>query len=298
MLRIGWLIVMTLSTELDAQAPSRLLTGPALQRRLQDTIGISWSEMPLRRGVYDLCGRKQVAVLLDRRVDPGRKVSLSVGDAPLEDVLHEIAKSQELGLTFLGPVAYFGPPGVVVRLRSLAEMRREEIRRLPLAVAGTFLRLKSMQWNDLATPRELLGQLAEEAQVSVSGLERVPHDLWAGAALPPLAWIDRLTLGAGARRRDAGADLSCGPAAGGACAALGPGGAGCADQGCREQDLRSRAVRGSRTDCRGGTPGHGPGHDASCQTARPCFEQPTRGQETLHDPAGQGPLGAAVAVAR
>ena len=43
-------------------------------------------------------------------------------------------------------------------------------------------------------PRDLLAQLAEQNSVEIAGLDRVPHDLWAAADLPPVSLIDRLTL--------------------------------------------------------------------------------------------------------
>lgn len=46
----------------------------------------------------------------------------------------------------------------------------------------------------MATPRDLVHSLAEEGRLQVDGLDRIPHDLWAAADLPPLALLDRLTV--------------------------------------------------------------------------------------------------------
>ena len=43
---------------------------------------------------------------------------------PLEQVYREIAQDRDLGIAWLGPVAYFGPRGGTSRLRTLAELRR------------------------------------------------------------------------------------------------------------------------------------------------------------------------------
>ena len=56
------------------------------------------------------------------------------------------------------------------------------------------LAARAWEWRDLATPRDLLAQLAAEAHVKLESLDLVPHDLWPARRLPPLAWIDRLTL--------------------------------------------------------------------------------------------------------
>ena len=54
--------------------------------------------------------------------------------------------------------------------------------------------MRSSHWDDLTEPRQLVDALAEEAGVEILGVERIPHDLWPAADLPPLSWIDRLTL--------------------------------------------------------------------------------------------------------
>jgi hypothetical protein len=73
-------------------------------------------------------------------------------------------------------------------------MRQDDVDRLPPAAAERFTHKRSMTWDDLTTPRDLVKDLARENGVEVAGLELVPHDLWAAAELPPLSWIDRLTL--------------------------------------------------------------------------------------------------------
>ena len=169
-------------------------TGPALQRRLAAPLDIVWSGNPLRQALRGLARAEHVAILLDRRVDPDERLELKLAAVPLAEALRQIARSRQLGVAMLGPVAYFGPPEAAARLRTLAALREEEVRRLGPAVARVFLQAKPFAWDDFATPGALLGRLAEEGGVDIDGLSRVPHDLWAAAELPPLPWVDRLTL--------------------------------------------------------------------------------------------------------
>jgi hypothetical protein len=135
-----------------------------------------------------------VAIVIDRRVDPDQKLNLSLRNVPLEDVLRQAAASLGLGMTKLGPVIYFGPLEYTARLRTLAEMHAEEVRALPYEAGRKLTQSDRLAWNDFATPREILGQMAEKSRLQIVGLERVPHDLWAAAELPPLPLVDRLTL--------------------------------------------------------------------------------------------------------
>jgi hypothetical protein len=169
-------------------------TGPALGRRLAAPVAIVWSGNPLRPALRGLARAEHVAIVLDRRVDPDQHVELKLSAVPLAEALRKIAQDRHLGVAMLGPVAYFGPPEAAARLRTLATSRQEEVRRLGSTTARRLLQERSLAWEDFATPRAILARLADEAGVEIDGLAEVPHDLWAAAEMPPLGWVDRLTL--------------------------------------------------------------------------------------------------------
>ena len=177
-----------------AHATISWLTGTALQKQLAQPEDFTWSGTPLRKALRNLSRMRRVAVLIDRRVDPGQKVELVCDNMPLEAAFAEIARRRHLGLCSFGPVVYFGPVEYTARLRTLGTLRREEARRLSGAIRRKLLAAKRLQWKDFATPRELLDQLSRQSGIEISGAELVPHDLWAGAELPPLPLVDRLTL--------------------------------------------------------------------------------------------------------
>ncbi len=177
----------------NAQA-TNWLTGARFHQELARPITIGFAENPLRRALGDLARTRRIAVILDRRVDPGQKINLQLSDLSVEEVLQEIARDRRLGVSVLGSVVYFGPPGSSSRLRTIAELRKEEIRRLPPDVARPFLLPKRLTWDDFAMPRALLGELARQNGWEIDGLDRIPHDLWAGADLPAISPVDRLTL--------------------------------------------------------------------------------------------------------
>jgi hypothetical protein len=140
---------------------------------------------------------KNVAVLLDRRIDPGRKIEISLRQTPLKEALESIAQKYNLGISMVGPVIYFAPPETARTVRTLVALRREDVSRLAPGVAKKFFEQKSMAWNDLTAPRELLQKLGSENGIQIAALDQIPHDLWAAADLPPLELIERLTLIAG-----------------------------------------------------------------------------------------------------
>jgi hypothetical protein len=191
-------------------------TGAQVSQRLAQPLDVFWSNNPLRDAVTNLCRAQRVAILIDRRVDPGQKLSLNVQDVPLQTVLRMVAERCGLGISRLGAVVYLGPPAAAQRLRPIAAAFDRAVRQLPAASQGKFFQSKPLAWEDLSTPRDLLEQLGRQNGVEITGLERLPHDLWAAADLPPLSLTERLTLIA------AQFDLSFKIAAGGARLELAP----------------------------------------------------------------------------
>ena len=155
---------------------------------------VFWSAVPLRQVVRSVSTSQQVAVLLDRRADPDQALDFTLNDVTVEGLLRRIAKDCGLGITMVGPVTYLGPTAAAARLRTIALLRKEEAEKLPAEAGRAWLHSEPLAWDDFARPRELLRGLASAAGIEISGLEQVPHDLWASADLPPLTLVERLTL--------------------------------------------------------------------------------------------------------
>jgi len=179
---------------LRSQEQKTWLTGAALGKQLDQPVGLSWSGLPLRQAMERFAASQRVAILIDRRVDPGQLVELSLQNVPLSQALLQIAASKDLGFSQFGPVAYFGPPQAAARLRTLAALRKQDAAAAPKDVRNRLLAVRAWRWDDLAEPRALLADLTTEASIKIEGADKVPHDLWAAADLPPMTLVDRLTL--------------------------------------------------------------------------------------------------------
>jgi len=166
----------------------------ALDKKLASPVEVFWSDVPLRDSLSNLAQTQQVAILLDRRVDPGRRIHLKCNQEPLENVLWAIADQTGLGISRLGGVVYLGPIASSQRLRPAAAALEQSVRRLPPVARQKYLQTEAMSWSDLAEPRELLAALGRRGGVEIAGLDRMPHDLWSASALPPLSLVERLSL--------------------------------------------------------------------------------------------------------
>ena len=180
-----------------ADKPIAWLTGDKLQAQLEQKIGVDWGGkkgLALRPALASLSRSQHVAILLDRRIDPDRKIELSAHDVSLQALLELIADKKQMGLGQVGTVIYLGPKATAEKIRTLAALRREEALHLPAGPRSHILQLRPVHWSELSTPRDLIAALAAECHVEIHGAERIPHDLWAAADLPRANFIDRLTL--------------------------------------------------------------------------------------------------------
>lgn len=191
----GILCLLVLAMPARAEAPvGSWVTGIDVKRQLAAPASVSWNMVPLARALASLSSAQRVAIVLDRRIDPGQEITFAVTTEPLADLLQRVAAHLSAGYCQLGPVAYIGPTDMARRLRTLAATRLDDVRALPAESARKFLAMRSWKWEELAEPAQLVDLLANEAGVTLAGEAAIPHDLWPAADLPPLIWIDRLTL--------------------------------------------------------------------------------------------------------
>lgn len=191
---LAWLLICSICFAGQNVRASEMLDGSDLKQQLATRADITWSGRELRDALATFSNEFHVATYLDRRVDPSRKVDVAVKDASLAAVLQRIADDHALGLAWLGPVAYFGPPHTAERLRTVAFLRGEEIRALPAPRRQALLKAEPLSWDELATPRDVIKSLADQRSISVINLDQIPHDLWPAGQLPPLPMHEQLSL--------------------------------------------------------------------------------------------------------
>jgi len=175
------------------------LAQPPAARRGSPTTGMAfhsvhWDRIPLGDAVARLRRSANLDILLDRRVDPNQRVTLSLDRAAADEILAHLADASSLGHCRLGPLAYLGPPHVAERLPTLVAQRRRDVGQLSEGSRRSLAARKSVAWPRLSIPRDLIVQLANEHGWGVEHAERIPHDLWPAGRLPSLPIADQFTL--------------------------------------------------------------------------------------------------------
>lgn len=173
---------------------SRFLVGPQLERRLQDRITVSFVEQPYRRVVRSLAEGYQLAIFLDRRIDPDRTVTLVQQELALREVLSRLAELGDGEIVWVGPVAYLAPRDKGWQALAGSELCQQAVENFPAAQRQAWQRLAALSWPDFSTPRDLIADLVREIGWELATPEQIPHDLWAGGELPPLTLAEKLGL--------------------------------------------------------------------------------------------------------
>jgi len=177
-----------------SQESSVWKTGTAFRQQLDAAISLTWSERQLRDGLANLSKTTGVAIFLDRRIDPNQTIELTAAEEPVQLLLAKIGGQAKAQVTVVGSCVYLGPAQSADKLATLAAVRKNDVAPLPPEVKSRLLKTQAWQWSELAQPRRLLDDLAKQAGVSVQNPELIPHDLWPALSLPPLTWVDRMSL--------------------------------------------------------------------------------------------------------
>jgi hypothetical protein len=186
--------ILAVSSCLLAQPPRVWWRGAKLEQQLTLPVGITWKGLPLREALEGLGQAQQIAVVLDRRIDPNQAVDFECQAEPLDGALRQLAAGIDADAVRIGPAVFIGPRGEADRIATSALLRQDEVNRLPKAQQSRWTAATEWSWPQLATPLELLEKLARENQIRFEGLEQIPHDLWPATDLPPMAVYDRLSL--------------------------------------------------------------------------------------------------------
>jgi len=169
--------------------------GAAAQERPEVThFSVRWQNLPLRAAVERLRDVAGASVFLDRRVDPDRRISLTVANVDINDVLTNLSNSSGLGHAQLGRLHYLGPRDTAHGLSATAAARRKEVAALNSDLRSGLTGRRRLVWPRLAEPRGLIVQLVEQHGWQIANAELISHDLWAAGEMPAMPLADQLTV--------------------------------------------------------------------------------------------------------
>lgn len=178
--------------------PVPAVTGTQLTEALNRRRGTVSTGVALRQVVTELQDTTGIAVVLDRRIDPSSSLNLTTGFVTIRQSIQAMAEARSARASFGDRVVVIAPPVAAGRLRTLMEINRDALKKLRTSLDSThytaLTRTHDYSWEYLAEPRTILTQAAKAAEIQVTNPDRIPHDLWAAARLPPMTFSDFATL--------------------------------------------------------------------------------------------------------
>ena len=175
--------------QLIALKDGKYKTAATLNRHLGTASDVTWQENPARQAFCRFAEVHGIAIWLDRRVDPGQPLTVSIRATSLRTLLDSLTLKLNLGWCQIGDVIYVGPPSTAARLPSaLTNLRKE------LARNSGSLPASNIHYAAVSTPRELANTVAKDYSLFISNAEKIPHDLFPEYYLPPLGPAEQLTL--------------------------------------------------------------------------------------------------------
>ncbi|PHS04825.1 MAG: hypothetical protein COA78_16005 [Blastopirellula sp.] len=170
-------------------------TGTAFEKQLEVQVDIHWEGQTARAAMNRLSEVYELAIFLDRRIDPDQTFDLEISQTKLDIGLKLLARKLQCGVCYVGPVVYFGPVETTQILPTVVAIQSDYAKKLNVPLATSLSSPKQLSWPRLSQPRDLATQVAGSAGLSWIDLEKaVPHDLWMEQEFPKLTTTQQLSL--------------------------------------------------------------------------------------------------------
>lgn len=154
---------------------------------------LHWENVPLRRALTRLAEAANGHMMIDRRVDPSRPVTLAIENASFDEIVTRVSQQQGLSTVPIGDLWYIGLDDVCRDIQTLLAKRSEASEWNPRTRAKLDARLE-LSWPKLSLPSAVVKEMLSTAAINVSGDSLIPYDLWPAGNLPELTVAQTLGL--------------------------------------------------------------------------------------------------------
>lgn len=195
-LTFGGLLALFLAATPTARSepPTPVNSGGAAAPRTGSLHSVHWQRVTLGSAVGRLRSVSDTAVFVDRRIDPTERVTLSLQDATIDEIVAKLADECSLDTARFDGLIYLGPGERARELAAVAALRRRDLKQVPDDARQSLSRRRRIGWPRLTEPSGLVTDWVREQGWRIRGGERIPYDLWPAGELPALAVADQLTL--------------------------------------------------------------------------------------------------------
>jgi len=195
--RVFLLAIFCCPLALFAQEGTQWLSGKKLEQAAKRSpIFVNWQQVPLHSQLHALSRNLQIAILLDRRVDPNQLVDRQDRDLSFEQFLWALGAKENLGVCQIGDLYYLGPEETALALSITVQTLSEQLTETNLPA-----KLKKGLNDNIAfkstkpfEPTNWLVQDAAGAEIPLLNPEEIPMDWWAPIDWPSMPRYQAYTL--------------------------------------------------------------------------------------------------------
>lgn len=161
---------------------------------LDRPLSAEWTAVPLADVAARLAIEAERPIVIDRRIDPTRRVSLAADGEPLASVLARVAEVGSGRALALASSIRIVPDDRAVITAAAEARRQRDVAALPEPLRRRARAPAPWSWPDGAIPRDLLRAAATAGGVEITDLDALPHDHFRALDLPPMPLADRLDM--------------------------------------------------------------------------------------------------------
>ncbi len=170
------------------------LTGKKLDRKSSQAFSFWWRDAELRDRLVAFSKTEDIAVMLDRRVDPGTTINLGIENRTLEQILWQVGSTAKIGVCRIEDCYYFGPVETTMVLPIAMDTLHRQAKKVSRRSSVKWTVERPVQTTPIVSTKSLIEAIASRHGFSVNGLEKLPHDLWYEVSLPPISVLAQIQL--------------------------------------------------------------------------------------------------------
>ena len=182
------------SSVLVAPQETKYLTGKKLDRQNLQALSIWWKDGELRDRLRAFSDTQNIAIMLDRHVDPSTIVNLGVENRTVEQIFLRISSAAKIGVCRIDDCYYFGPVDTTIALPIAMDTLSRQAKKVARRSAVKWTVKRPIRTEPVVATKALIQAIATKHGFAVNGLNKLPHDLWYSVSLPPTSVLGQLQL--------------------------------------------------------------------------------------------------------
>ena len=170
------------------------LTGKKLDRKSSQAFSLWWRDAEIRDRLTAFSKAEDIAVMLDRNVDPSTVLNMGIENRTLEQIFWRISSAAKIGVCRIEDCYYFGPTDTIVALPIAMNTLSRQAKKVSRRSSVKWTIERPVLTTSIVPTKLLIEAIATKHGFSVNGLDELPHDLWYQVVLPPTSVIAQIQL--------------------------------------------------------------------------------------------------------